>query len=101
MSHRVAETISACAPLREPKATQLALLLHLIQYRHLIRATEPEHGASKQVVLHGEADPEAGPEVGGVLSQQTVRQEEAVRVIPPRGGQCDSQMMPGQRASRI
>ena len=58
---------------RETEASEQALLLPLIKHLDLLLVSKAEHGASAQIVVHCEADPEARAESGGMPGEQAVR----------------------------
>ena len=52
----------------------LAVFLHAFESRQMLTSAKRHHRPREQIELHGEADPKAGPVLGGVLGQQAVRQ---------------------------
>merc|ERR1719391_1191129 len=75
-------TVDTRQALSEAKATEIPVLLHLVQERNLRWVAKGQDRPCEQVDLHGEPDAEAWADLRGVLGQQTVRLEELFGLVP-------------------
>mmetsp|Transcript_44826 Transcript_44826/g.116040 ORF Transcript_44826/g.116040 Transcript_44826/m.116040 type:complete len:256 (-) Transcript_44826:195-962(-) len=73
--------VHACEALRQAEAAELALLLELVEERHLLRVAQGDDRASEEVELHREADAKARAYLGSKLGEQAMGHEEAFWLI--------------------